>query len=58
MRTEFSKYVVPMLTLALLFLCACTNEEISTSREYDFVIAIHGGAGTIKRESMSSDREA
>ena len=58
MRTEFSKYAVFIFMFLLLLLGACANEELSTSREYDFAIAIHGGAGTLKRESMSSETEA
>ena len=58
MRTAFSKYAVFIFMFLSLLLNACANEEISVSREYDFAIAIHGGAGTLKRESMSSETEA
>ena len=58
MRNRFSNYIVSIFILLTLLLSACANEELSTSRDFDFALVIHGGAGTIKRESISSDTEA
>ena len=58
MRNKKSYYHLSLFfAFTLIFISCAENEQIS-SREYDFAIAIHGGAGTIQRDFMSSDVES
>jgi len=57
MRRLFTiRIISPFILLALLS-AACADDELSKTRDYEFAIAIHGGAGTIKRENMSEALE-
>ncbi len=40
-----------------LIFISCSTEETSSTRDHEFAIAIHGGAGTILRENMSREVE-
>ena len=51
--------------LVLILICSCKNqqktESIAVEKKPDqakFSIVIHGGAGTIKRENLSTEKEA
>ncbi|WP_035464286.1 isoaspartyl peptidase/L-asparaginase family protein [Algoriphagus vanfongensis] len=56
------KRLIPTVLSILLFSCSQQQEtKISDqpeSAQTEFALAIHGGAGTIKRENMSPEREA
>lgn len=53
MKTCFTK-----LNLALLFLALVIHTGFSQTSRPDYVLVIHGGAGVIKRSSMSPEQEA
>ena len=51
--------------LVLIPICSCENQQKTESiviekisEQAEFSIVIHGGAGTIKRENMSAEKEA
>ena len=58
MRNQISYYRLSLFFVFILIFNSCSESEQTASRDYDFALAIHGGAGTINRESMSSDVEA
>ena len=58
MRNHKFYYPLSLFFVFILIFISCSDNEQISSREYDFALAIHGGAGTIKRDSMSSDVEA
>lgn len=67
MKKSNSSFVVLLLVLGLV-LGSCSSPEqtdeqnghteIVTQKKADYAIAIHGGAGTIKRENMTAEMEA
>ncbi len=58
MRNQISYYRLSLFFVFILIFISCSENEQISSRDYDFALAIHGGAGTIKRDSMSSELEA
>lgn len=46
-----------LLTLLLLISCAESSESIAENVETRYVMIIHGGAGTMKKENMTAERE-
>jgi beta-aspartyl-peptidase (threonine type) len=53
------KRTIPLLLLILIFLFSCQNKKESSSFEKtpEYVLVIHGGAGTILRENMTPEQE-
>jgi L-asparaginase / beta-aspartyl-peptidase len=65
-NTFFSIYYIPimknllLLLLVFLMISACEPRKTSNSKDVDpgpITLVIHGGAGTIKRENMTAERE-
>lgn len=63
------KYPVPFLWLALLFISSCTSSPPTEEATGDspplhdstppaYAMVIHGGAGTLKRENMTPEKDA
>lgn len=44
--------------LVILLLASCVPTDMQTESRPEYVLVVHGGAGTIKREHMSPEREA
>jgi len=47
-----------VLLLIIIFSISCGKSNMPASKEFEFAIAIHGGAGTILKENMTSEAEA
>jgi beta-aspartyl-peptidase (threonine type) len=66
MKKSITFKLVPFLIFLLIFSCAKklkeNKENVSqideTEQEIPFALVIHGGAGTIKKESMTDEQEA
>ncbi len=54
-----SKLILPFLITVLLFSCVNNSEKKDTLKieRPDYVLVIHGGAGTLSRERMTPERE-
>ena len=46
-----------VLFFVIIFSISCDNNNMPASREFEFAIAIHGGAGTILKENMTPEIE-
>ena len=58
MKNKIYLIHVSVLLIIIIFSISCSKDDFSISREFEFAIAIHGGAGTILRENMSPEIEA
>ena len=47
-----------VLFIIIIISISCDNGNMPASREFEFAIAIHGGAGTILRENLTPEVEA
>ena len=57
MKKPFILYALFFGFFSALIFFACSGKETSSTRDHEFAIAIHGGAGTILRENMSREVE-
>lgn len=57
MKKPFIVYALFFGFFSALIFFACGGKETSSTRDHEFAIAIHGGAGTILRENMSREVE-
>ncbi len=53
MKKPFVVYALFFGFFSAVIFFSCSGKETSSTRDHEFAIAIHGGAGTILRENMS-----
>jgi len=58
MLKKLLSFQLSVLLSIIIFTSSCSKSNMPASTEYDFAIAIHGGAGTILKENMTDEVEA